>query len=193
MTKFVLLGGYAGRAADSGKTFYKEVADGFDQPVRVLDCMFARPEAVWEEMLERDRFAYASALDGQKSILTLARPETFIEQLRKTDVVHFRGGRTRKLIDTLATIPGWEGELDGKTVAGSSAGVNFLSKRYYSLDDQQVYEGLGILSIKALVHYQSDYNAPNIDWDASRAELEAIDDGLPLIALHEGEFTVIEQ
>jgi peptidase E len=193
MTKFVLLGGYAGRATDGGVAFYQEVVAGFDQPVRILDCMFARPEPVWEEMLERDRFTYATALNGMKSIITLARPESFIEQLRHTDVLHVRGGRTRTLIDTLALIQGWEQELDGKTVAGSSAGVNFLAKHYYSLDDQQVYQGLGILPIKALVHYESDYNAPNIDWQQARAELEAIDDGSELVALHEGEFKVVEQ
>ncbi len=164
MTKFVLLGAKAEKTEGEGKSFVEEVVEGFDQPVRILVCLFARPEDSWQAVFEQDKFFFASKL-SQKVLLTLADPAHFTEQLSKTDVVYFRGGRTRKLIETLAACDGWDKELDGKTVAGSSAGVNFLAEQYYSLDDVECCDGLGILPIKALVHYRSDYNAPNIDWD----------------------------
>lgn len=190
MTKFVLLGAYAEKTEGDGRAFVEEAVEGFDQPVRVLVCLFARPEDTWQELLEKDRFFFASKLK-QKVILDLATPEKFTEQVRRNDVIYFRGGRTKKLLAAVKASPGWEKELDGKTVAGSSAGVNFLAHFYYSLDDVEVCEGLGILPVSALVHYQSDYNAPNIDWDTARAELAAR--GYPVLTLKEGEFTVMRQ
>ncbi len=89
--------------------------------------------------------------------------------------------------------PGWEKELEGKTVAGSSAGANMLSKYFYGLDDLGLWEGSGSVPVKVLVHYRSDYNAPNIDWDKAEAELKAYKEDLPLVTLHEGEFRVFEQ
>ena len=40
----------------------------------------------------------------------------------------------------------------GKTIAGSSAGVYTLSKYYYSNDLKNIFNGLGILNIKAYCH-----------------------------------------
>lgn len=192
MTKFVLLGAKAEKTEGEGKSFVDEMVEGFDQPVRILVCLFARPEDSWQEVFEKDKFFFASKLN-QKVLLTLADPACFVEQLKKTDVLYIRGGRTRKLIDTLEVCKGWEKELDGKTVAGSSAGVNFLGEKYYSLDDVKVCDGLGVLPFKALVHYRSDYNAPNIDWDRAYEELSATGSSAPVLTLAEGEFKVLER
>lgn len=190
MTKFVLAGGYPNKTKDGGRAFAEEMVEGFDQPVRILDCLFARPEDTWQEVLEKDRFFFAQNLN-QKVLLELASKQQFIEQLRKTDVVYFRGGRTKDLLDALREAPGWEQELAGKTVAGTSAGVNFLARYYYSLDTLEICEGLGVLPIKALVHYQSDYNAPNINWERVYQELNEHGENLPLLAIPEGAFEVL--
>ena len=193
MTKFILVGGYIQKATDGGKAFAEAVVDGFDQPVRILVCAFARPHDAWEETLQNDKQFFTSML-RVKTLLTLATPENFLEQLDKTDAVYFKGGRTCELISVLEKCTGWEKKLKGKTVAGSSAGVNFLAKHYYSLDELKAYDGLGILPIKALVHYRSDYNAPNIDWNKAHHELQnSGDEELEILRLREGEFKIIEQ
>ncbi len=192
MTKFILVGGYPTKPEDGGQAFVTELVEGFDQPVRILICLFARPEATWQEIFEKDKFFFASML-RQKVILELADPEHFLEQVQRNDVIYFRGGRTKKLLEAVRKHEGWERELAGKTVAGTSAGVNFLAQYYYSLDDLEVCPGLGILPITALVHYQSDYNAPNIDWDMAQQELEATAPDVPVLMLREGEFKVLEQ
>ena len=58
-------------------------------------------------------------------------------------------------------------------------------------------DGLGILPIKFLPHYQSDYGKNDsrgpIDWEKGRLELKNYaDQSLPVYALKEGEFVVIE-
>jgi peptidase E len=194
MTKYILIGGYADRADDGGKALCQEMVDGFDQPVRILVCLFARSRETWEKLFEDDRFFFAKQLPKLKTILTMAQPESFVEQIKKADVIYFRGGPTRQLIDMVSACKGWEDELDGKTVAGTSAGANFLAKQYYSLDNLEVQDGLNILPIKVLVHYRSDYNAPNIDWNKAYHALDSSgDEDMQLLTLHEGEFKVIEQ
>lgn len=192
MTKFVLVGGYSNKSPDNGEAFAKELVEGFDQPVRILVCLFARPVGEWEETFQKDKLLFASKLK-QKVLLELADPTRFVEQVKNTDVLYFRGGRTKTLIEALKDAKDWEKELTDKTVAGSSAGVNFLARYYYSLDDLEIREGLGVLPMKALVHYKSDYNAPNIDWENAYQELKDFGEDLPILAIPEGKFEVISQ
>ncbi len=192
MTKFILVGGYPTKPADGGRAFANEMVEGFDQPVRILICLFARPEETWQEVFEKDKLFFASNIE-QKVILELAGHESFIDQIKRNDVIYFRGGRTKQLLLAVKEHEGWEKELSGKTVAGTSAGVTFLSKYYYSLDNLEICPGLDILPISALVHYRSDYNAPNINWDSAYQELESMAPGTPVLTLMEGEFKVVER
>jgi peptidase E len=193
MTKYILIGVYPTKTDDGGKAFVDELIEGFDQPVRILICLFARPEETWEEVFEKDKAFFASMIRDRKFFLQLAQPGTLKEQVRNADVIYFRGGRTKQLMKRLQEYPGWEEELEGKTVAGTSAGVNFLANYYYSLDDLEICEGLGILPVKALVHYGSDYNAPNIDWEKATSELRAYGEkDMEVLKLAEGEFVVRE-
>lgn len=54
-TKFILVGGYVRKAPDGGKTFVEELVKGFTEPVKILDCVFARLQSVWEKTLAEDR------------------------------------------------------------------------------------------------------------------------------------------
>ena len=59
-------------------------------------------------------------------------------------------------------------------------------------------DGLGILPVKFFSHYQSDYGNDNprdpIDWQKGYEELKNYGDtSLPIHALKEGEFIVIEK
>jgi hypothetical protein len=53
--------------------------------------------------------------------------------------------------------------------------------------------GLGLLPVKVIVHYRSDYNAPRIDWDKSYEQLETRGGNLRILALQEGHFEIIER
>ena len=59
-------------------------------------------------------------------------------------------------------------------------------------------DGLGILPIKFLAHFKSDFGGDDprgpIDWDNSYEELKAYQDkDLPIYALKEGEYKVFER
>jgi len=189
--KYILLGGYPSRASDGGKAFLEEFINGFEESVKILDCVFARPQGEWEEKVTEDREFFKTHLTGKKFKIELAQPEKFIDQVKWANAIYFCGGRTSQLKKILAESPGWERELEGKTIAGTSAGANMIAKYYYGLDGLRIGKGLGLLPIKVLVHYRSDYNAPNIDWNKTYAELKNHKEDLPLLTLAEGQFEVI--
>lgn len=189
-TKIILVGGYPRKAADGGKAFCEELVAGCAEPVKILDCLFARPAENWEKAYREDKEFFERHLPGKRLEVILAQPKTFIEQIRWAHTIYIRGGETTRLLEILATLPHWTHELTGKTLAGSSAGAEALSKYFYYLDTLTMEEGLGLLPIKFIPHYRSDYNTPNINWDQADIDLQNYKEDLPILKLAEGEFTV---
>ncbi len=192
MTKYILVGGYPKKSPDGGKAFAEELIKGFDEPVKVLECLFARPRDNWEKAYAEDAEFFTKHLPSKQVEFQLAQPETFLEQVRWAHAIYIRGGTSETQLIALADQSGnWKKELDGKTLAGSSAGTDVISKYYYNLDDLKLGEGLELVPVKVIPHWRSDYNAPNVDWDKALAELRSYKENLPILTLHEGEFKVI--
>ena len=190
-TKYILIGGYVTKAQDGGKAFCEELIDGFKEPIKILDCTFARPIEDWEATFEKDKVFFSRNLPERKLELVLAKPDKFIEQVKWADSIYIRGGENKPLFNELRKHKDWEKELNNKTLAGTSAGAHAISKYYYGLDGRDVIkEGLGLLPVNVVVHYRSDYNAPNIDWDRADVVIEDYEEDLEVIKLREGEFKV---
>ena len=191
MTKYILVGGYPYKATDGGKAFAEALTEGKPQPVKLLECLFARPPENWQKAFAQNKEFFEHILPNKKLDIRLAEIKKFAEQVRWADSVYIRGGENERLLPILKQNKVWRNELDGKTLAGSSAGANALSKYFCGLDDPVLGEGLGIVPVKVLVHYRSDYNSPNIDWDKAEAELKAKDPSFRFLPLAEGQFEVI--
>ncbi len=190
-TKYILVGGYPHKAPDGGKAFSRELVRSFKEPVRILECLFARPRDNWEKAFNQDKEFFTNNLPHKKLEFQLADPEKFREQVAWANAIYIRGGASETvLLELQKQSEGWEKELSGKTLAGSSAGAHAISKYYYGLDDLKIGEGLGLLPLKVIVHYGSDYNAPNIDWNEAERALNLYKEKLPLIKLAEGQFEV---
>ncbi len=189
--KYILVGGYPWKAPDEGKSFWLEMAKGFKEPIKVLECLFARPKESWQKAFEEDENNVAKHLKDKEVILEMANEENFSEQVKGSDAIYIRGGNEEKYtLEILKKNKDWIKNLSGKVLAGTSAGADLMSKYYYNLDTLQICEGLGILPIKVIVHWQSDYNAPNIDWDKAYQELKNYKEDLPIVTLREGEYKV---
>lgn len=128
MTKYILVGGYPDKAPDKDKAFAEELINGFEGPAKILDCIFARPRETWEEVFADDKEFFKEHLLNKKFEIQLADPEDFTEQAKWASAIYFRGGRTTPLMELLNKNKGWEKELDGKTLAGTSAGANMMAK-----------------------------------------------------------------
>lgn len=191
MTKFILVGGYPHKAKDGGKEFCEELVRGFKEPVKILDCLFARPQDNWIKAFDQDKEFFYRNLPHTQVELQLANPVKFIEQVTRADATYIRGGTEELLLAAfLKNTSNLFEVLRDKTLAGSSAGADVMGKYYYGLGDLTVKEGLGLLPIKVLVHYKSDYNAPNIDWDKAKSDLTSHGEDLPVLTLAEGQFEV---
>jgi peptidase E len=191
--KFILIGGYLHKAKDGGKAFCDELTKDLkmSRPVNIFDCMFARPEDSWVEKFDDDKIFFSKFINNFE--LELAQVEKFVDQVKNSDVIFVRGGDTDVLMEVLNKTGDWIKELEGKVFAGTSAGAEVLSKYSYNLDTLKVSEYLGLLPIKFIPHFNSDYNSPNINWKEVVLELKNYKENLPMYLVAEGEFVVLNK
>lgn len=193
MIKYILVGGHIYKAKDGGKAFCEELVKGIaNTPIKILDCLFARTKDAWEKRFNDDRNFFSKHLKDFE--LELALPERFLEQIKKSDIVFFQGGIPHQLIPILNTTADWLKELDGKVLVGSSGGADAMCKYYGVGKTSSIGEGLGILPIKFIPHWKSDYTpGVAIDWDTLLKNLQSYKEDLDVITLGDGEFTVVEK
>lgn len=192
MIKYILVGGYLHKASDGGKAFCEELVKGINKkPVRILDCIFARNLEDWESVLEKDKEFFNKFITNFE--LQLADPEKFTEQVKNSDVIYLKGGYTRKIMELLSKNLDWIKELDGKVLAGTSAGADAIAKYYTVLSTKRVGEGLGLLPVKFIPHWDSDYSddeVSDINWQDELNKLKEYKEELPIYTLREGEFKI---
>lgn len=104
------------------------------------------------------------------------------------DVVYFSGGSTENLLTALRNYPNLKEKLEGKTVAGSSAGAYALSTFFSSHYEDKAVEGLGIAPVRVDTHFESETMPPK---PGAIESLKNIAQGLKLIVLKEGEWKVV--
>lgn len=198
MTKYVLNSGGLRNFPEKGKKFLAEIVKDLGPNPKMLICLFAQPRENWEEKFAQyEGELNDNAPEGVKVSFELAFPDSFEEQVKISDIVYIHGGDDHLVQYWFARIAVpkiWE----GKVVATSSAGSNLLVKHYWTCDWRQCGDGLGILPIRFIPHFKSDFGADDprgpIDWDKAYQELVAYGDkSLPIHALEEGDFIVITQ
>jgi peptidase E len=191
-TKYILVGGYIQNAPDKGEGFCLELIQGVTkESVKILDCIFARPKEDWENTIVKDNEFFSKYIISFE--LILADPENFTDQVREADIIFLRGGFTLPLMETLSKDTGWIKELNGKVVAGTSAGAEVIAKYYHVLKTNRTGDGLGLLPIKFIPHWKSNFfdaEPQNLDWEKILQELKEYKEDLPIVTLAEGEFKV---
>lgn len=122
-------------------------------------------------------------------IVVNATHENFTEQVKSSAVVYITGGDTRKLLKELKQHPDFLKLLDGKTIAGSSAGANVFSSFYYSTALKTVCEGLGILPFLLVCHYENKEMGAD---ESAVSKLKQHNSDFEVITLAEQEFKSLE-
>ena len=157
-TKFILHGGFNSQNKEENNSdFYKEILKDAPENALILLVPFAKEEdriylATQKVTLELNRNKW------QENIMVeIANEKEFLKQLQLVNIIYFHGGVSLKLLHTLKKYPALGEMLEGKTIAGESAGANVLGKFFYSPHADNVFEGLGILPIKIIPHYKEEY------------------------------------
>ena len=209
MTKYVLNSGNAKRFPDKLRKYNEEVFKDFKNPsvlaqrmpgsanksgpVKVLMCIFAQQREFWETKFEIYRKNVGEGV-GVEVEVVLAMPDKFVEQCQWADVIIIAGGDDELLEYRFSKfdIPKiW----DDKIIATGSASSNYLVDSYWTCDWRTNMNGRGILPIKFIPHFKSDFGGDDprgpIDWDKAYKKTEEYGDkSLPIYALEEGDFVV---
>jgi peptidase E len=191
MKKVIIVhGGYERRDNELNSTFYQEITKDLLDSETLLLVYFASEdediETTFKEQSERIRNI------TQKNInIELAAKDTFISQLQRADAVHFRGGYTPKL---LAALKEYENLIpllhEKKILSGSSAGAYALAKYGVAHSERRIREGLGLVPIRLVCHYESPELPPSQE---SYDELLSLSPELELVKLKDCEWRVFNQ
>lgn len=155
MTKFILHGGNTRVPHPSNREFFIEMTKGLLDGSKILLVLFSRDASEYDSLLEKFKKNILSNIEID-FVFDIANEENFIDQIKDSKLIYMKGGDTIKLLDALKQYPDFRDAIKGKIVAGSSAGAYVLSKYFYSRSEKEVVEGLGILPIRTLAHYDGD-------------------------------------
>ncbi|OGY90279.1 MAG: hypothetical protein A2677_01410 [Candidatus Komeilibacteria bacterium RIFCSPHIGHO2_01_FULL_52_14] len=155
-TMYILHGGATGKPDPLNDEFFKKIVQNIPDAGSILAVYFARKEDEYQNFFAQDKKLFEKAAGRKKIQPALASQKDFMKQLKAADAVYIRGGETPRLLTTLKHYPKFQGALQGKIVAGSSAGAYVLSTNYYSNEQGGVFQGLGILPINITCHFNGD-------------------------------------
>lgn len=195
MTKYILNSGGIRNNPEGGKKFFAEAVKDLNNNPKILLCLFAYSREYWEKKLDEIKMVSLYPKDINP-VFELAFPDKFEEQIKNSDVIYIYGGDDNLLKYWFGkyNIPKiWE----GKVVLTNSASSSILAKYFWTCDWRQNMDGLGIFPVKFLPHYQSFYGNDDprgpIDWNKAYEELKNYKEDLPIYALKEGEFVIINK
>lgn len=162
MTKFILHGGFTRKDNESNRLFFEEFLRDVPENGNVLLVYFAARNDDMSE-ISTEQIQKLKALSGDRKLnFTIAEKENFRDQAGRADAVYIHGGSTSKLLDVLHAYPDLKVLVQGKTVAGSSAGAYAITSLGPSHLEEVLREGLGLVPLRIICHYESSELPPNV-------------------------------
>ncbi len=157
----------------------------------MLLCYFAseHDDAYIAELAEFQKRKLEAQSGGKKLKFVVASVEAFIEELKSASVLYIHGGNTDKLLATLRTFPDIKTLLEGRAIAGSSAGAYAIGALSPSHSTLKLREGLGLLPLRVVCHYDSPELPPNSE---ALELLEKTEMELELVLLRDFEWRVFK-
>lgn len=153
-TKIIVSGGYANEVNPENTKFFTEIVSNTPDELSILIILFAKPEEEWNKKSQQviDQF---ERLEKSKNIkYTIATHYGLEDQLDESDIIYIHGGNTALLIKSIQQHPDFIEKIKGKIVAGESAGTYLLSTCFYSKTLSEIRDGLGIIPIKVICHFE---------------------------------------
>ncbi len=163
MTKFILHGGFTKEDNESNRSFFAEFLKDVPQNGNVLFVYFAsRTEEEIPEKFDAHIKMCGALSQGKDLHFKMASQEHFLEEIKESDAIFFNGGSTRRLMRILQAYPDLKPLVEGKTVAGSSAGAYILVTFGASHSEEIVRDGLGFVPLRVVCHYGSPKLPPSL-------------------------------
>lgn len=180
-TKYILHGGFSAGVKQQNDLFFQEILRDLPTDAKVLLVYFAELDEKVQLRTIQDSEEF-NANKGSKNLsFRVTTEETFKEDCAWADAIYLHGGKTVKIMQMLSKYQNLAEMFSDKTVAGDSAGANVLAKFFYSRNSKLIREGLGVLSLKIVAHYEAGTANP----------LAETEPGLPTVLLSEYEMKII--
>lgn len=188
-TKYILHGGYTQEDNAENIKFYTECFTDTPKQAQILVVLFAKEDNISEEYYQ-NFCDILQKFTNENVQFKKADEETFISQARQADIIFFQGGNTNMLLEKLRKYSDLPDTFEGKTIVGSSAGAYALSTLGASHHEAHTREGLGILPLRVVCHYESDRLAPS---KTSLTEIRNTREDLELVLLRDYEYRIFEK
>lgn len=181
MTKFILHGGRTRESNTDNSSFFDEMTRGLTGKIKILLCYFAVEDDEVEKKYQEEikQFGKNDNLEFE-----IADENKLENQLKNADIFYMRGGSTAKLLNSLRKTTNLDKLIEGKTIAGSSAGAYAICKYAFSNESFEFRDGFGFLNLKCFCHYEEK------DKDYVQ-KLKEYKEDLPIITLPEYKWVVI--
>jgi peptidase E len=152
-TKYILHGGYAGKKNKKNDKFFKEILSINKKKLNILLVYFAQCKKEYDRIKSEDYCQFNS--NGKNKILNfeIAEKDKFIKQIKRSDIIYLHGGKTLKLLNILRKYKNFAKLIEGKIIAGESAGAYVLSSYFYSKSIKKCSAGLKLVPVKTICHY----------------------------------------
>jgi hypothetical protein len=156
MTTYILHGGFSKIRNESNDRLYKTIAESVSEGGIVLCTYFSVIDVEKiPERFEGQKQYLIEQSEGKEFRCELAVKESFLEQVAAADAVILNGGSTNQLLEALRQYPELKTVFEGKMIVGSSAGAYALSAYNYDKSHKRMRDGLGLLEIKTVCHFES--------------------------------------
>ena len=152
-TKYILHGGSAHTIGVENDPFYAEILKDTPDNLKILLVYFANDPERNEERKKGNIEQFNRVKSDKRLEFEIADEEIFFDQIKNSDVIYIRGGSTPVLMKALSKFENLEKAFEGKIVSGESAGMNILAKYCYSKSGGGLTNGLGVLEVKTISHF----------------------------------------
>lgn len=187
-TKYILHGGYTRIENEQNKSFFKECSIDAKDESNVLIVLFASENdgdlEYYDDLCNR-----LKRYTEKKLYFKKANRENFVSQIEDADIIFFEGGDTNRILSILRRYENLSKKFIGKTIIGSSAGAYALATMGTSHGEIHMREGLGILPLRVVCHYESDELPPS---DTSIEEIKNSHQELELVLLKDYEYRIFD-
>jgi len=185
-TKYILHGGYTRKKNAENIKFFTEFFRDIPENGTILAVLFASENDGDENYFKKFCGRLKNYTSKEVTFLKANRDD-FIEQATKSDAIFLQGGNTRRILKVMRDYKNLSEVFAGKTIAGSSAGAYTLATLGTSHDEKNMREGLGILPLRVVCHYESDKLPPS---ETSLDEIRNSEQQLELVLLKDFESRV---
>ena len=161
MTTYLLHGGYTSADNELNRTFFAEFVKDIKDGAKVLLVLFASEPNDVPERFAKLKNNIIKNSQGKEFEFVLAEVENFAVQLKEAEAVFFQGGNTNLILEALKDFASLAHMLEGKIVAGSSAGAYLLATYGTAHSENNMRKGMAILPIRLVCHYESPELPPS--------------------------------